>query len=309
MISTVGHHGVFRTDGIVEDPLGDGFLLPFRQKLYCAGRQFNVSAACAGFGVAHIVTAAVFAVQCSADGERAFLLIEVCPHEATQLTLPQTCGDLQIEEVVPVFVSFDGFHEALQLFIIENGFGGGNLLGQGHIVGRILYDEVPVYRYIQCLVQYIVYATHRGSCQRAAIDGTFCLELAVQALDFCGGDLADLFVAKVGLDVLFHVSTVAFNGGRTYRRLRTFHQPDIQPFAQCHAALFGQFSTVIFVDALVEFLQKSFLCFCGHVMEDGVAVFLVTDHDTTFPSPIVTLSHQSVAGRSSLCHGSFLLSR
>ena len=76
-------------------------------------------------------------------------------------------------------------------------------MGKGHIVGRILYDEVPIHSHIQCLVQYVVYSAHRGSCQRAAIDGTFCLEPAVQALDFCGGDLADLFCFKVGLDVLF----------------------------------------------------------------------------------------------------------
>ena len=35
---------------------------------------------------------------------------------------------------------------------------------------------------------------------------------------------------------------------------------------------------------------------------NGVAVILVPDDDTTFPSTVITLAHQSVTRRSSFCH-------
>ena len=59
-------------NGIGEQPLRDGFLLPFRKKLYRTGRQLDRSAAGAGFGIAHIVAAAFFRVQGSADRERMY---------------------------------------------------------------------------------------------------------------------------------------------------------------------------------------------------------------------------------------------
>ena len=108
-----------------------------------------------------------------------------------------------------MYVFFDGLHETLQLFIVEDGFCGGHFFRQRHIVGGILYNEVPVDRYVQRLVQHIVYPAHRSTCQRPTLRAALPLEFTVQALNIGGGDFADLLVTEIGLDVVCYIVAVA----------------------------------------------------------------------------------------------------
>ena len=96
-------------------------------------------------------------MECSADGQRFFFRIKVCPHESAYFTSPQAGGDLQIEKVVPVLICLNSFHESFQLFVIEDSFCGSHFLRQCHIVGGVLYDQVTVNSCIQCLMQDAVY--------------------------------------------------------------------------------------------------------------------------------------------------------
>ena len=87
----------------------------------------------------------------------------------------------------------------------------------------------------------------------------------------------------------------------------TFLQPDIQPFAQRHAALIGQFRAIILINTLMEFFQQCFLRLGGDIMEDGFTVLLVAHHDPSLPAAILTLAHHAVTRRPALCH--FITSR
>lgn len=140
-------------------------------------------------------------MECSADGQRSFFRIKVCPHKAAQLTPPQAGGDLQIEEVVPVLICLNSFHESFQLFVIEDSFCGSHFLRQCHIVGGVLYDQVAVNSRIQRLMQDAVYPADRGGRQRPAVHAALPLQLSIQGLNIGSSHLADLFAAKGGFDI------------------------------------------------------------------------------------------------------------
>ena len=86
-------------------------LLSLCQKLQCTGWEFDDSAPSSCFGIADIVAAACFGMQCSANRESSFLFVEVRPHEAAEFATSQACGDLQIEEVMPN----SGYHRMKKL--------------------------------------------------------------------------------------------------------------------------------------------------------------------------------------------------
>ena len=57
-----------------------------------------------------------------------------------------------------------------------------------------------------------------------------------------------------------------------------------------------------FPDHPFQVRDQSLLSLCGHVVEDGIAVFFVADYDAGFPAAIVAAAHHAVTGWSALCH-------
>ena len=198
-------------------------------------------------------------MQGPTDRERPFLFIEVAPHQPAQFSPPQSCGDLQIEEVVPLPVLFDGLHEPLQLCVIEDGPGCRLFLGERHILCGILYDEMAVHRHIHCLMQDPVDPPHRGARQRTASGPALLFQLSIQLLDISGSDLADLLIAQIGNDLVPDIRPVALKGGGAHGGLRTLCQPDLQSFAQGHPAILCQFCPIIFLHAPVQLFQQFLL--------------------------------------------------
>ena len=301
-VTAVRHDGVFRVDRVREYPLGDGCPFSRGQQLHRAGRQLDDPASRTSFRFAHIVTAALLVVECSADGQRSFFRIKVCPHESAYFAPPQAGGDLQIEEVVPALICLNSFHESFQLFVIEDSFCGSHFLRQCHIVGGVLYDQVAVNSRIQRLMQDAVYPADRGGRQRPAVHAALPLQLSIQGLNIGSSHLADLFAAKGGFDISLCIPTVALVCGWPDRRFGTLLQPDVQPLPQCHAAVLRKFGTVILDNAPMHLFHQSLLRLRGYIVEDRVAVFLVSDHNTPFPATIVTLAYHAVTGWPSFRH-------
>ena len=241
-------------------------------------------------------------MECSADGQRSFFRIKVCPHKAAQLAPPQAGGDLQIEEVVPVLIGFDDFHESFQLFVIEDSFCGSHFLRQCHIVGGVLYDQVAVNSRIQRLMQDAVYPADRGGRQRPAVHAALPLQLSIQGLNIGSSHLADLFAAKIGLEASLRITAVPCICGWPDRRFGTLPQPDVQPLPQCHEAILRELGPVVLDNAPMQLFHQSLLRLRGYIVEDRVAVFLVSDYDTPFPATIVTLAYHAIAGWPSFCH-------
>ena len=120
-------------------------------------------------------------------------------------------------------------------------------------------------------------------------------------------DEGDLLVAQLRFDVGFDELTVAGQRGGADGALLVVLQPGVQPLAQRHAAVLGQFHVAVALNAHVELVHQFFLRVGVVVMEDGVAVFLVSDDDAPFPAAIVAAAHHAVTGWSSFCHLGHLL--
>ena len=78
--------------------------ISFTEDLYCAGWQHDFPDAGAGLGIPGSQPATSFPVDSTADFQCTADLIEVLPLESTDLTPPQTSGQLRVEEVAPDFI-------------------------------------------------------------------------------------------------------------------------------------------------------------------------------------------------------------
>ena len=134
------------------------------------------------------------------------------------------------------------------------------------------------------------------------VDAPLRFQAAVHPLDVLLGEEGDLFITQLRLDIVFDVAAIAFERTRPYRARLVLCEPAIQPLAQRHAAVLGQFHVLIAFDILMELFRQFFLCMSIGMLEDGCTVFLVPHHDTALPAAILPLAHHAVAGRSSFCH-------
>ena len=96
-------------------------------------------------------------------------LVEVTPHKAAYLTLPQSGGQLSVKEVVQDTVLTDHLQKALQLGVVEDLLRGRFLLGQGDALGGVSGNEVFPHRRIHDLVEYPVDAADRRARQLVSV--------------------------------------------------------------------------------------------------------------------------------------------
>ena len=134
------------------------------------------------------------------------------------------------------------------------------------------------------------------------VDPSILFQAVVHPLDVVTVDEGDLLVAQLRFDVGFDELAVAGQRGGADGALLVVLQPGVQPLAQRHAAVLGQLHVAVALNAHVELVHQFFLRVGVVVMEDGIAVFLVSDDDAAFPAAIVAAAHHAVTGRSSFCH-------
>ncbi len=91
----------------------------------------------------------LFRMDGPSDGEGPVGLVEIGPHEATDLTLPQAGGQLGVEEVVPDTVRPDHIHELLQLSVVQDLLGRGLFSRQDDAVGGVPGNQVFLHRRVR----------------------------------------------------------------------------------------------------------------------------------------------------------------
>ena len=134
------------------------------------------------------------------------------------------------------------------------------------------------------------------------VDAPLRFQTAGHPLDVLLGYEGDLFVAQLRLDVVLDIAAIAFERTGPHRARFVLCEPAIQPLAQRHAAVLGQFHVTVALDVLVQLVQQCLLRLGVDMAEQRLAVFLVANDDAALPASIVTLSHHAVTGRSSFCH-------
>ena len=311
-IGRVRVHGQLRTGRLREYPLAHRPLLSLPQELYDALGQDDGTVALAGLGGTQREYAQLLAVEGAADVERAFLLIEVLPHQAADLAPPQAGHELGVEELVPDLILADELHESFQLLLVEDFLRLVVGLGRSGPLGGIAGNDVGLHRVLHGTVEHGVDVIDGGVGEGMAavcifVDPSVLFQVVIHPLNVVAVDEGDLLVAQLRFDVGFDELTVAGQRGGADGALLVVLQPGVQPLAQRHAAVLGQLHVAVALNAHVELVHQFFLRVGVVVMEDGVAVFLVSDDDAPFPAAIVAAAHRAVTGWSSFCHLGHLL--
>ena len=149
-------HRQLRAGRLRENPLADRIFLPHPQQRRDALRQDDRAVALARFRVAEGVDALPLAVQCPGDSERPGLRVEVAPHERADLAAPQAGHKLRVEEIPPDIVVLNRLQERVQLLLVQDALGLVVWPGGGRPLGRVLRDDVCLYRVLHGTVEYSV---------------------------------------------------------------------------------------------------------------------------------------------------------
>jgi len=112
----------------------------------------------------------------------------------------------------------------------------------------------------------------------------------------------------MGLDVIVRHPAVAVQSTLPNGELHVLLQPFVQPCAEGQAGVLRQLHIPVGFDAGVELVDQFLLSSGEDTAEDGTAVLLVSHHDPAFPPSVASLSYQTVAVWSFLCHDASLLS-
>ena len=134
------------------------------------------------------------------------------------------------------------------------------------------------------------------------VDAPLRFQTAVHSLNVLLRDKGNLLVAQLRLNVVFDIAAITFERAGPHRARLVLREPAIQPLAQGHAAVLGQFHITVALDVLVELVQQSLLGLSIHMPEQRFAVFLVADDDAPFPASVFSPAYHAVTGRSSFCH-------
>ena len=110
------------------------------------------------------------------------------------------------------------------------------------------------------------------------------------------------FLADVRLDMIVRISSVSFHRASSEHRLFDLREPSVKPLAERDLAVLGERHACIVFLELIELWHQLSLCFCEHRAVDRISVGSVTDHNSSFPTSVASLSYQSVARRSAFCH-------
>lgn len=312
-VRRAGGHGQLRLGGVAEDPVAVGFLLPGFQKLRCAGRELDGSCAGFRFRLADLHAAALTAGDRPADLQPSRPCIEVRPPQTADLTPAQAGGQLRVEEVVPDFILPHHLQEFFQLGFRQDLFRCVVGLGDHRALGGVLHDQPLPHRRVHGLMQEHVDGADHAVGEGVAffvmlIDPPVRTKPVVHLLDVSRGNGADLPVPQMGLDVIVRHPAVAVQGTLPNGELHVLVQPFVQPCSEGQIGAFRQLHVPVGFDAGVELVDQLLLGSGEDTAEDGTAVLLVSHHDPALPAAVASLTYQTVAVWSFLCHDASLLS-
>ena len=202
-----------RAGGVREDPLTDGPLLSLSQELHDALGQDDGARSFAGLGVPQSEHAHLFAVEGAAHLQRAFFIVEIFPHQATDFTPPQAGHELSVEELVPDVILADGLHEGVQLLLVQDALGLVVWSGGSRSLGGILRDDVCLHCIFHGTVEHGMDVVDGGvgefiSIIEILMDTAFLFQAAVHPLYVLTGDEGHLLVAQLWFDVTVSELTV-----------------------------------------------------------------------------------------------------
>ena len=190
----------------------------------------------------------------------ALYIVEVLPLQAADLTAPQSCGHLRVEEVPPEFILVHLGQEDRQLLLGQDLLAFVVRLGRGDALRWVPWDQVGGDGILQRVVKHRVDAGDHSVAQlvaafRVRVDAAFRFQLLVHFLDIQRCDLRNDPVPKVRLDVVFGVAAVTVDGVGPDCSGHILIQPCVQPLAKCHPAVLGQLHISIGVHLLMELVQ------------------------------------------------------
>ena len=306
-IRRIGIGGILRLHRVREYPLTDGILFAPPQDFSHAVRQNNSAHTLIGLCLTNGVLALPLAVEGAAHLQRPGVPIEVAPLQTADLAAAQAGHQFRLEEVSPHLVLLHHCEKGVQLRTGEDALGFVVGLGSRCPLGRVSGNDMRLHRIFQRGVERGMDVANHGVGKLMVhlgmfVDAPLRFQTAVHSLDILLGDKGDLFIAQLWFDVVFDIAAITFERAGPHRARLVLREPAIQPLAQGHAAVLGQFHIAVALDVLVELVQQCLLGLGIHMPEQRLAVFLVADNDAAFPASVITLSHHAVTGRSSFCH-------
>lgn len=117
-----------------------------------------------------------------------FTEVDILPFQPADLTAAKSRHDFDIEERIPVFLSFNGFKECFRLTVAEYLFFGIVALGNGRSVRRIFYQKSLPDGNIQGFMKHQMRLSDHTVCKRFPVDGVladtaFFLDLVIEFLN------------------------------------------------------------------------------------------------------------------------------
>ena len=143
--------------------------------------------------------------------------IEVAPHEATDLTQPQTGGEFRVEEVPPNRVPVRCGQKDLQLLLGQNVHRLVGNFGGLHMFGGVVGHQPLVCCRLEGLVEGGVDTADGGGREAGVLAGArgnspLLQKEAVQFPQVFSGELREPLLPQAGLDMAVHVAPVPFQG-------------------------------------------------------------------------------------------------
>ena len=142
---------------------------------------------------------------------------------------------------------------------------------------------------------------------RVCVNTSLLFQLRIHLLNVCSSDRCDFFAAESRLYVVIAIVPIPVLCTFSDRPGHIGFQPSVQPFAERHAAVFGQVGSLIELTGPMQLIQKLFLCFTVDIAVEGQAVFLMADDDAPFPQAVLLFANAALAVGSALCHFVHLL--
>ena len=181
-------------------------------------------------------------------------------------------------------------------------------LGNRRAVGWIFHDQPLLDRHVKGFVKHHVdasdHAVGKGfAVDRMLTDATFLLDLVVEFLHLGGGQGGERFAPDEGLDLIADQATVRLQRAFAQGEHHIFVHPFVQPLAQRDARFFRKVNVAVGLQSGVQELQGLLLCLGEDRFVHRAAVLLVTDDESSLPSPIRAFAYRTVTLRSAfICH-------
>ena len=249
-IGRVGIDGIFRLHRVGEYPLANGIRFSPPQDVHHAVRQNDGTHTLIGLCLTDGILALPLAVESAAHLQHTALLVEVAPLQSADLAAAQAGHQLRPEEVPPHLVLLHHCEEGVQLLAGQDALGLVVGFGRRCTFGGISGNDVCLHRVFQRGVEGGMDMANHGVRELMIhlgmlVDAPLRFQTAVHSLDVLLRDEGNLFIAQLWFDVVFDIAAIAFERTGPHRACLILCEPAIQPLAQRHATVLGQFHITV----------------------------------------------------------------